>query len=268
MAHATNSKNIPQNFSYLPQTFLIFYQIAFILPQNISQTFLTSFNYFKCLKYLSCSVYTNNSISSVCTLNRPKVGNLHRICTVAPYEETIAVFILCNTHYKWMCLIRRPIDNLQCFLSSLLIRSVSEKYPTYLHVLPRSYSTLAYDILRSSPHLVNNTLPMPFPLLKIVLVLDFWYRVWSVHRISFNRLYIVKSSFKGHFQFWKQSKVAGSYIRTVQSLMQLYNTMFCQILLYEVWCMCWCIIVVKQSISTCPNVRSFSYCITQYFRNL
>ncbi len=113
------------------------------------------------------------------------------------------------------------------------------------------------------PIWLNKMLPMPFSLLKAVLVLVFGITFKAFVALVFNHLYIIKLlSFKWHFQSWKQLKVVGSYVRTVQRLTKLHNTMFCKILLHKVRRICRCVIIVKQSITVCPELWPFSYRIT------
>lgn len=94
------------------------------------------------------------------------------------------------------------------------------KCPTYLHISPPRvlFHVIWFMVcLKVVPIWLNNKLmTLFFSLLKVVLVLAVRYRLQSLCRISFNRLYIVKSmSFKQHFKSGNQPKVSGSYARSV-----------------------------------------------------
>ncbi len=121
---------------------------------------------------------------------------------------------------------------------------------------------------------LNNTLPTLLPLLKAVLV---QYLLFSIAFKAFVALVSVVCTstnwcpLSGIFNFGNSQELQGA-IGTVWRLMKLHNITFCQILLYEVRYMCWCIIVVKQpqsQLAHCSKLwLSSYYWIMQSFHNL
>ena len=79
------------------------------------------------------------------------------------------------------------------------------------------------------------TVPVMFPLLETVLELTFMDGLEYAHRIIFNRRFVMESlSFEWFFEFWKQLKVTGSYVGTVQRLTKQCDTVFTQKLLHKI----------------------------------
>ena len=137
-------------------------------------------------------------------------------------------------------------------LSDTCIRGLSRKYRAYLYI---SALALFFIIGRVAsfkviPTWLNNTVPAIFPLLETVLELTFWNGLQLARRIALNRLDVVKPlSFERHFQFWGHIKGAGSYVRTVRRLSELYNLVFRQKFLHKIRWMRWRVIVVKKPIT-------------------
>ena len=66
-----------------------------------------------------------------------------------------------------------------------------------------------------------------FPLLETVLELTFKDGIGYARRIIFNRRFVIESlSFEWFFEFWKQPKVTGGYVRTVRRLSKQCDTVF------------------------------------------
>ena len=75
------------------------------------------------------------------------------------------------------------------------------------------------------PTWLNNTVPAMFPLLETVLELTFRECLEYARRIIFNRRFVIEPlSFEWFFEFWKQPKVTGGYIRTVRRLSNQCDT--------------------------------------------
>ena len=84
-----------------------------------------------------------------------------------------------------------------------------------------------------------------FPLLETVLERTFRDGLEYARRIIFNRRFVIESlSFEWFFQFWKQLKVTGGYVGTVQRLSKQYDTVFTQKLLHKIRWIRWRVIVV------------------------
>ena len=107
------------------------------------------------------------------------------------------------------------------------VRGLSGKYRAYLYI---SALALFFIIGRVAsftviPTWLNNTVPAMFPLLETVLELTFRDGLEYARRIIFNRRFIIESlSFEWCFEFWKQPKVTGCYVGTVQRLSKQCDT--------------------------------------------
>ena len=174
--------------------------------------------------------------------------------------------ICCAATMRWLALLCYTTLFTDC-----LIRGVSEKYPTWVHIsaLVLFFVIRAVVSFEVVPIWSNHTLPAVLPHLKAVLERRFWNGLQLARRITQNRLDFVEPlSFERHLQFWEHPKVAGNYVGTVQKLAKLCNLVFRQKLLHKVRWLRWRVIVVKKPVTPWPETRSFSsHGITQSFQN-
>ena len=135
---------------------------------------------------------------------------------------------------------------------STKIRGLYGKYRAYLYISALALFFIIWRVasFKVIPTWLNNTVSVMFPLLETVMELTFRDGLEYAGRIIFNPRFVIESLyFEWFFEFRKQPKVTGGYVRTVQKLSKQCDTVFTQKLLHTIRWMRWRVIVVKKSIT-------------------